>query len=72
MNLAGIAMSAVRQVISRLAADRPHTIGELEELFSITRSTGYRTIARDRVRMAPLTLGAAMSAPAERAEQDAR
>jgi hypothetical protein len=25
-----------------------HTIGELEELFSITRSTVYRTIARDR------------------------
>jgi hypothetical protein len=32
-----------------------HTIGELEELFSITRSTVYRTIARDRVRVAPLT-----------------
>jgi hypothetical protein len=49
-----------------------HTIGELEELFSITRSTVYRTIARDRVRMAPLTIGATISAPAERAGQDAR
>jgi hypothetical protein len=43
------------------------------ELFSITRSTVYRTIARDRVRMAPLTLGreAAMPAPAQGAGQDA-
>ena len=51
-----------------------HTIGELEELFSITRSTVYRTIARDRVRMAPLALGreAAMPAPAQGAGQDPR
>jgi DNA invertase Pin-like site-specific DNA recombinase len=44
-----------------------HTISELEELFSITRSTVYRAIARDRVRVAPFTLGreAAMPAPAE-------
>jgi DNA invertase Pin-like site-specific DNA recombinase len=51
-----------------------HTIGELEELFSITRSTVYRTIARARVRVAPLTLGreAAMPAPAEGAGQDPR
>ena len=49
-----------------------HTISELEELFSITRSTVYRTMARDRVRMAPLTIGAAMSAPAQDAGQDAR
>ncbi len=27
-----------------------HTIGELEELFSITRSTVYRALARDRTR----------------------
>jgi DNA invertase Pin-like site-specific DNA recombinase len=27
-----------------------HTIGELEELFSITRSTVYRALARDRAR----------------------
>jgi DNA invertase Pin-like site-specific DNA recombinase len=50
-----------------------HTIGELEELFSITRSTVYRTIARDRVRMAP-TFGreAAMPAPAQGAGQEPR
>lgn len=29
-----------------------HTISELEELFSITRSTVYRTLARDRARAA--------------------
>jgi DNA invertase Pin-like site-specific DNA recombinase len=27
-----------------------HTIGELEELFSVTRSTVYRALARDRAR----------------------
>ena len=27
-----------------------HTVGELEELFSITRSTVYRAIERDRTR----------------------
>jgi|GEM_PF-1133619 len=51
-----------------------HTISELEELFSVTRSTIYRAIARDRVRVAPLTLGreAAMPEPAEGAGQDAQ
>jgi DNA invertase Pin-like site-specific DNA recombinase len=29
-----------------------HTISELEELFSITRSTVYRALARDRARAA--------------------
>ena len=44
-----------------------HTISELEELFSVTRSTIYRAIARDRVRVAPFTLGreAAMPAPTD-------
>jgi hypothetical protein len=51
-----------------------HTIGDLEELFSITRSTVYRSIARDRGRLAPLTLSreAAMAAPAQGAGQDGR
>ena len=51
-----------------------HTTSSLEELFSLTRSTIYRATARDRVRVAPLTLGreAAMPAPAGGARQDAR
>ncbi len=35
-----------------LHATGGHTISELEELFSITRSTVYRAIARDRARTA--------------------
>ena len=30
-----------------------HTVGELEELFSITRSTVYRALARGRARASP-------------------
>jgi hypothetical protein len=36
-----------------LRAAGGHTISELEELFSITRLTVYRAIARDRARTAP-------------------
>jgi hypothetical protein len=37
-------------VADSLYAAGEHTIGELEELFSITRSTVYRAISRSRVR----------------------
>lgn len=35
-----------------LYAAGEHTVGELEELFSITRSTVYRAVARSRSRLA--------------------
>jgi hypothetical protein len=49
-----------------------HTIGELEELFSITRSTMYRALARAHTRAAATEAASPAAGPSRLAGADAR